>query len=91
MTKVELVKLLWDATDLNARQAEECLNRLGDIVAAELLAGGEISLPGMGKLKARKVKARIGRNPRTGQAVAIAGGLRVAFVPGKEFKAALKN
>ena len=90
ITKKELVKLFWDATDLNAVQAEEYLNRLGDIIAAELLAGGEVPLPGVGKLVVKQTKARKGRNPKTGAALDIPAGRKVTVSLGKEFKESFK-
>ena len=54
-----------------------------------LLDGGEISLPGLGKLKVKETSARTGRNPRTGERIDIPASRKVVFTPGKEFKEAL--
>ena len=74
MTKAELVKLYAEATQLPVGDAGECLERLGDIVAAELLGGGSVPLPGVGKLVIKARAARTGRNPRTGEPVDIPAG-----------------
>jgi len=68
---------------------EKMLDALGDVAAAELLGGGEITLPSLGKLKIRKTAARTGRNPRTGESLPIPAGKKVVFVPSKELKEAL--
>ena len=60
------------------------------MAAAELIGGGEIGIQGVGKLKVKKTSARKGRNPRTGEYLEIAGGRKVVFVPGRDFKEALK-
>jgi len=60
------------------------------VSAAELIAGGEVPLPGLGKLKAEDRKARMGRNPRTGKPLQIAAGTTVKFAIGKELKDALR-
>lgn len=52
-----------EATQLPVGDAGECLERLGDIVAAELLGGGSVPLPGVGKLVIKARAARTGRNP----------------------------
>lgn len=91
MTKAELVKLFKEATQLTGVQAEEYLNRLGDIMAAELLAGGEAPLPGVGKLVVKRTAARKGRNPRTGQALTIPARRKVVFTAGKGLQAGLQN
>lgn len=91
MNKAELIKLYAESTGQPATQATEDLDKLGDIMAAELLGGGEVPLSGIGKLKARKTAARKGRNPRTGAEITIPAGMRVAFVPCKEMKEALRG
>lgn len=68
---------------------EKALQAFCSVAAAELLAGGEVSLPGLGKLKVKETNARTGSNPRTGEAIEIPAGRKVVFSPGKDFKEAL--
>lgn len=89
MTKAELIKAWQEATQLNGVQAKQYLERLGDIMAAELLGGGEVPLPAIGKLEVRRTAARKGRNPRTGEAIDIPVKKKVALKLGKEFKESL--
>lgn len=94
MTKAELINQLYKehAGELPAKYiVENTYNALCSVMAAELLGGGEVSLNGLGKLKAKKTEARKGRNPRTGVEITIPAGMRVAFVPCKEMKEALKG
>lgn len=42
------------------------LDALADVTKGELSKGGEITLPGVGKLSVKKRAARTGRNPSTG-------------------------
>lgn len=42
------------------------LDTLGDVAQAELQQGGEVPLPGLGKLSVKTRAARTGRNPSTG-------------------------
>ena len=90
MTKAELVKAFKEATQVTATEAEEYINRLGDIMAAELLGGGEVSLPAIGKLKVQDTAARKGRNPRTGETINIPAGKKLKLSMSKEFKDFLK-
>ena len=90
MRKSELVDTLKEAAGLTRVRADECLCKLCDIIAAELLGGGEITLPGIGKLKTRDAAARSGRNPKTGEAIQIPAGKRAVFVAAKELKDSLK-
>lgn len=68
---------------------EKALQAFCSVAAAELLAGGEIPLPGLGKLKVKDTSARTGRNPKTGEVIEVPAGRKVVFTPGKEFKEAL--
>lgn len=75
--------------DLSRADMESALAAFCDVAAAELIGGGEIPLPGLGKLKVKETSARTGRNPRTGEAIEIPASRKVVFTPGKEFKEAL--
>ena len=48
------------------------LDTLGDVAQAELQQGGEVTLPGLGKLSVKSRAARTGRNPATGEEMQIA-------------------
>lgn len=67
------------------------LAALGEVMAAELLGGGEIPLPGVGKLKVKETAARKGRNPKTGESIDIPAGSKVVFTACKELKEAMKS
>ena len=54
------------------------------MTAQELTAGGEVPLPGLGKLKTKDRAARMGRNPRTGEAVTIPARRVVVFAPSEK-------
>ena len=92
MTKAELIAAWQEATEhyITNAQAKEYLDRLCCIMTAELLGGGEVPLPGIGKLKVKLVAARAGRNPKTGEAIDIPAGTKVTLKVGKEMREALK-
>ncbi len=89
MTKAELIKAFKESTDFSSAEASQYIDQLGDIMASELLAGGEVPIPGIGKLKVKNTAARTARNPRTGETINVPAGRKVVFVPGKEFKESL--
>lgn len=66
------------------------LHSLCDVAVAELLGGGEVSFPGLGKFKVKETAERLARNPNTGEPIYIQAGKKVVFVPAKELKTALK-
>lgn len=94
MTKAELLKNWHESALTDTRSiahTDVLLDSLCNVIAAELLGGGEIPLPGVGKLKVKATPARAGRNPKTGEAIDIPAGRKVVFVSGKELKEALKG
>ena len=77
---------------LTATEMSTALNSLCEVAAAELLnAGGEISLPGLGKLKTVRQGGRKGHNPRTGQVINVPARNKVKFVEGKDLKEAFRG
>ena len=90
MTKAELIKAWKEAAGITTVHAEEYLKRLGDIMVGELLGGGEVPLPGIGRLVVRQAAARTGRNPRTGKVIDIPARKKVVLKVGKELKDFLK-
>ncbi len=79
-----------DGVHINKADVEAMLGALADITMEEMSAeGGEVPLPGIGKLKADVRAARTGRNPQTGAAVEIPAKNVVKFVMAKLLKDAL--
>ena len=91
MTKRELIAKIAEDTDLDLSPVEAVLNSLGNVAAAELLGGGDVPIPRLGKLKTKDRGARLGTNPKTGERMTIPAGTMVKFVTGKELKDALQG
>ena len=72
MNQAELVKAVSEKSSLPQTQVESVLKGLGAVAHECLGAGGEVVLPGIGKLSVATRAARTGRNPRTGEALNIA-------------------
>lgn len=89
MKKSEFINLYAEATGLPKSQAAEALEKLGDIMAAELLAGGEVPLPRVGKLLTVNAPARMARNPKTGAAIEVPARRKVQLRVPKELKESL--
>ena len=91
MTKLELARKLANSIGTTTPKAEEALRHLGSIIAAELMAGTEVNLPGVGKFKLHARAARNGVNPSTGKAIKIAAKKVVKFSTTKILAAALNE
>jgi DNA-binding protein HU-beta len=59
------------------------------MVQAALKSGYKLVLPGLGKMQVAKSKARMGRNPMTGEAIKIPARKKVRFTANKALKDAV--
>ena len=71
MGKSELFSHFADRFEVKRTQAREFFDELTTLSEKELKRAGEFVLPGMVKLVVQKRKARMGRNPATGEAIKI--------------------
>ena len=83
ISKEQLISDIAEATDSSKSTIRTVLEQLSEIVADALENDGEITLPGIGKLKVTERPARTGRNPQTGKAIEIAAKKVVKYVPAK--------
>lgn len=87
MTRSELIQRLMEANPhLRGRDIETVVATIFGEISATLARGGRVELRGFGAFTTRKREARMGRNPRTGAAVPVAGKGMPHFRPGKELR-----
>lgn len=78
-------------TPISKVQVEAVLGRYAVIAARALKAGGELPLPGIGKLKGATRAARTGRNPANGQPIDIPAKQVVKLTVSKVLEAAINE
>jgi integration host factor subunit alpha len=71
LTKAHLVALLVDRLNIGRRESKEMVDTFFEIMSDTLIQGENLKLSGFGNFHVRSKGQRPGRNPRTGQAVAI--------------------
>jgi DNA-binding protein HU-beta len=71
LTKTQLVSLLAEKFSLTKNTAKEILDELAKLAIAETKKTGSFTAPGIGKIVLVKRKARLGRNPQTGESIKI--------------------
>ena len=71
MTKSATLAALAEKTNLSKKQIEVVLDETLVLAAREAKKSGQFVLPGFGKLVLANRKARIGRNPQTGEPIKI--------------------
>ncbi len=71
MTKSQIVGFLADKFEMPKTDVSTFLEGLADLAYKEAKKNGSFVVPGFGKLVLQKRKARMGRNPATGEAIKI--------------------
>ena len=90
MIRSELVQQLCeDNPELSIADIERITTTFFDTITARLAANGRVELRGFGAFSTRERDARTGRNPRTGETVAVDAKRVPYFKPGKEMRARL--
>ena len=86
MTKTELLQAIATETDTDKKTAAFFLDVITEIAFKETKKNGEFVLPGIGKLVKQNRAARMGRNPKTGEAIKIKAKTVVKFRVSKTAK-----
>jgi DNA-binding protein HU-beta len=86
MTQGQVIKSLAQKTGATNRAAKEFLNALSELAIQQARKVGIFVLPGMGRLKKVQRKARMGRNPATGEPIKIAAKTTAKFYLAKAVK-----
>lgn len=84
MTKSQIISVLAEKNDLSKKQMAEILESFAELAYKE--AKNSFTLPGLGKLVLVNRKARMGRNPATGETIKIPAKRVVKFRVAKACK-----
>jgi DNA-binding protein HU-beta len=72
MTKAQTVKHLAEKSGMSKKQVSAFMDELQSLAVKEAKRSGAFVLPGIGKVVLSNRKARMGRNPQTGEPIKIA-------------------
>ncbi|MEE8342500.1 MAG: integration host factor subunit beta [Gammaproteobacteria bacterium] len=87
MTKSELIEILASKNNhLNTKDLELAVKSLLEQMSQALASGERIEIRGFGSFSLHYRPPRIGRNPKTGDAVALSAKYVPHFKPGKELR-----
>jgi DNA-binding protein HU-beta len=86
MTKSQVVAHLAKKVRIQKKAAATVIEALASLAAKETKSGGQFVVPGLGKAVKADRKARMGRNPQTGQPINIPAKTVVKFRLAKAFK-----
>ena len=86
MNKSELIERLAEKAGINVMQAEDVVNLIYRKMKSMLVAGGRIEIRGFGSFVVKEYKSYQGRNPKTGEKIAVPPKKLPFFKVGKELK-----
>jgi DNA-binding protein HU-beta len=96
MNKAEMVERVAERTGLSVRETRTIVDAIFDpdpkvgLIARELVLGRKVAISGFGTFQARARKARLGRNPHTGEALDLPATRAPTFRAGKPLKETLR-
>lgn len=86
MNKSELIEALAAKKGLSYKKAEEIINSIFESMTNALLSGDRIEIRGFGSFIVKSYDSYMGRNPKTGESIAVKSKKLPFFKVGKELK-----
>jgi len=86
VTKKEIVRTISEEIGLTQLQTKEIVQKTFDAIVEALVAERRIELRNFGVFEVKRRKARMARNPRTGEKVTVPERCTVTFRPGQVMK-----
>lgn len=91
LTKAQLADLLFEQIGLNKRESKDMIDAFFDLVMDSLVNGTDVKISGFGNFQIRTKAPRPGRNPRTGEPVAIGARRVVTFHASPKLKGLVQD
>ena len=91
MKKADLAAEVAGRASLTKAQARSTVNAVFELIGDALTNGDTVSVTGFGRFSMKSRSARTGRNPRTGESVAIAASKTPSFKAGKALRARVRK
>ncbi len=89
MNKAQLVEHLASEMELTKADCERVIDSAVETIKKAVKKGEDVTLVGFGTFTRSKRKARMGRNPQTGEPLKVPASTVPKFRPGKAFKESL--
>jgi DNA-binding protein HU-beta len=90
MNKAELIEAVSKVTEMTKADTERAIDAFIDVVSKNIKKKDGVKLVGFGTFAVSARKARVGRNPQTGEEIQIPARKVPVFRPGKELKDAVR-
>ena len=86
MNKTELIAAVAEKSGITKKDAERVINATFETITAQMKQGEKVQLSGFGIFEVKEREARVGRNPRTKEAIQIPASKVPAFKASKTLK-----
>ena len=86
MNKTELIAAVAEKSGITKKDAERVINATFETITAELKKSEKVQISGFGIFEVKEREARVGRNPRTKEAIQIPASKVPAFKASKTLK-----
>ena len=91
MTKAEIVEQIYERVGFSKKEAAELVEKVFDTIKETLADGEKVKISGFGNFVVRGKRARVGRNPQTGDVITISERKVLTFKPSQVLKDALNQ
>lgn len=89
MTKADLVEAVHNKVGFSKRESADIVEMVFNTMKDTLAIGEKIKISGFGNFEVRDKRARVGRNPQTGEVIEISARRVLTFKPSQVLKNAL--
>jgi len=91
MTKADLVDAIYQRVGFSKKESAKIVEHVFEIIKGTLETGENIKISGFGNFVVRDKRARIGRNPQTGEEIEISSRRVLTFKPSQVLRNVLKE
>ncbi len=91
ITKIDITENLIEKYQLPRNEAKKVVENFFEEVRISLESGHDVKLSGFGNFELRNKASRPGRNPKTGDVVAVSARRVVTFKPGQKLRARVEK
>lgn len=91
MTKADLIEAVYEKIGMSKKESAELVEMIFDAMKNTLSKGEKIKISGFGNFVIREKRARMGRNPQTGQSMEISARRVLTFRPSQVLKSDLNK
>jgi len=91
MTKIDIIQDVYEKLGFSKKDSARIVESVFDIIKDNLTSGEKIKISGFGNFIVKEKKSRRGRNPQTGDEIAISARRVLTFKSSQVFRKALND